>query len=338
VRRAMATERADPSPPWGEFELIDKLFAPLARGFPGAFALRDDVAVLPPKPGHELVLKTDSLIESVHFLSDDPADTVAQKALRRALSDLAAKGAEPHAYLLAIALPGAIERSWLEKFAEGLLSDQNEFAIALAGGETNRTPGPLTITITALGWIPAGRLVRREGAKPGDAVWVTGTIGDACGGLALLKGEEACADQSASDYLVARYRLPEPRLALGKSLRNFASAAIDVSDGLIADLGHIAEVSQVRIEIDSVAVPLSAELGALWGGEKEKTLRAVSGGDDYEIAFTAPLSAAPEIDAESRSLSLPVTRIGRVVEGTGTALLDSSGREIPLSRRGYTHF
>src|SRR5439155_1208895 len=166
----------------------------------------------------------------------------------------------------------------------------------------------------------------------------TGTIGDASAGLWLSKRNAAALPEAARDYLVARYRVPQPRQAFGKSLRNFATAAIDVSDGLIADLSHIAEVSQVRIEIDSVAVPLSAELRALWGGEKETIARAASAGDDYEIAFTAPSSATPNIEAASRSASTPVTRIGRVLHGSGTALLDSSGREIPLSHKGYTHF
>jgi len=335
----MATRQSDKPLPWGEFELIDTLFAPLARGLAGSFGLKDDVAALAPKAGHQLVLKTDSLVESVHFLRQDPAAGVAQKALRRALSDLAAKGAEPEAYLLAIALPETTNRRWLEEFAEGLSRDQKRFAVALAGGETNRTPGALTITITALGWIPEGALLRRNGAKPGDEVWVTGTVGDACAGLSLLKGTETCANEAARDYLVARYRLPEPRLAFGKALRGIATASIDVSDGLVADLGHIGEVSQVKIEIDSGAVPLSPELRALWGGGEETVPRAVAAGDDYEIAFTVPPSAASAAEDVARQTATRATRIGRVVQGSGTAvLLDSAAREIHLPRKGYTHF
>ena len=335
----MATRQADSPLPWGEFELIDKLFAPLARSLPGAFDLKDDVAVLAPRQGHELVLKTDSVIEGVHFLPDDPADTVAQKALRRALSDLAAKGAEAQAYLLALALPKTTEKSWLEKFAEGLSRDQAEFGAALAGGETDRTPGALTVTITAIGWVPEGRLLRRGGARRGDEVWVTGTIGDAAGGLHILKDKVVLENEAAHDHLVGRYLVPRPRLAFGMALRGIATAAIDVSDGLLADLGHVAEVSQARIEINLDSVPLSSELRALWGKSPETVLRAISAGDDYEIAFTSPAATADEIDAAARRTGTPATRIGRVAEGASeVALLDSSGREMSGQRRGYTHF
>jgi thiamine-monophosphate kinase len=335
----MATRQADSSPPWGEFDLIDRLFAPLAHGFAGAFDLRDDVATLPARAGHELVLKTDSTIESVHFLPGDPPDTVAQKALRRALSDLAAKGAEPEVYLLAIALPENTERIWLERFVEGLSADQARFGIALAGGETNRTPGALTITVTALGWVPEGRLVRRSGARPGDDVWVTGTIGDAAGGLCLLKNQAVLEDEAAREHLVRRFRVPEPRLKFGMAFAGIASAAIDVSDGLVADLGHVADVSEARIEIELDRLPLSPELRGLWGKDPGAALRAASAGDDYEIAFTAPVEAADEIAAVAGRTLTPATRIGRVVRGSVDAvLLDSTGRGISLQREGYTHF
>jgi len=332
----VTTPRTDRSQ--GEFELIERLFAPLAREFAGAFDLKDDVAALPPKAHHELVLKTDSTIEGVHFLLGDSPLTVAQKALRRPLSDLAAKGAEPQVYLLAIALPDSVENTWLESFVEGLAQDQKQFGIALAGGETNWTPGALTVTVTMIGWVPEGRLVRRSGAREGDEVWVTGTIGDAAGGLALLK-HEAATDGAERDYLIARFHVPQPRLAFGLALPEFASAAIDVSDGLVADLGHVADVSGVKIEIDLSCVPLSAELSALWGRDEETMLRAVSGGDDYEIAFSAPTSAAKRVMAAAAGRRTPVTRIGRVVEGSpGVAVRGLRGREIPMLYKGYTHF
>jgi thiamine-monophosphate kinase len=335
----MATRQADSPLPWGEFELIDRLFAPLAHGLAGAFDLKDDVAALPARAGHELVLKTDTTIESVHFLPGEPPDTVAQKALRRALSDHAAKGSTPEAYLLAIAIPENTEEIWLERFTEGLARDQKQFGIALAGGETNRTPGVLTITITMIGWVPEGRLVRRSGAKAGDDVWVTGSIGDAAGGLCLLKKETVLQDAAARDHLVRRFRVPEPRLKFGMALSGFTSAAIDVSDGLVADLGHVADASGVRIEIDSASVPLSSELRALWGNSEETASRAASAGDDYEIAFTAPVEATGEIAAAARRTLTPAARIGRVVRGPGdVALLDSTGRGISLPRKGYTHF
>lgn len=322
----------------GEFELIAKLFAPLSRGVSGAFALTDDVALLEPKPGHELVLKTDSLIESVHFLHSDPAGTVAQKALRRALSDLAAKGAEPCVYLLALALPPWPDMNWLEAFAAGLAEDQAKFECALVGGETNATPGPVTITITAVGYVPHGTLIRRNGATPGDSVFVSGTIGDAGAGLGLLTNGDIPASAATRDFLISRYRLPDPRTELGRELRGLASASLDVSDGLLADLGHIAEASQARIEIDAAQVPMSDALRE-WSGEGTSgRVRAAIAGDDYEIAFTAPRSAADAVLEAARRTGTQVTAIGRVVSGSGVALLNESGNSIQVLRQGYTHF
>jgi thiamine-monophosphate kinase len=321
----------------GEFELIARIFAPLAKNAPGAFDLSDDVALLTPRIGHEIVLKADSLIEGVHFRRDDPPSTVGRKALRRALSDLAAKGAEPTAYLLALALPNWPDMPWLEAFASGLAADQAEFGIALLGGETNATPGPVTITVTAVGFVPEGALIRRRGAKPGDLVFVTGTIGDAGAGLQALV-EQAEVSRPALEPLISRYRLPAPRLAFGRALRGIATAAIDVSDGLLADLGHIAKVSAVRFEVDSTAIPLSIELRNAWGGGLGTRIRAATWGDDYEIAFTASPMAQPMIREVGQRTTTAVSLIGRVVAGQGAAFLDESGAEVPLDRRGYTHF
>jgi thiamine-monophosphate kinase len=297
----------------GEFELIAELFAPLAKS-PGAFGLTDDAATLAPPRGHELVVTADMLVAGVHFLADDPADLIARKALRVNLSDLAAKGATPIGYLLALSLPKTISHSWLENFARGLARDQREFAIGLLGGDTTATPGPLTIAITAMGSVPKGRMLRRKGAGPGDRVFVSGTIGDAGAGLALLKKKRV-----SPKALIARYRLPTPRLALGAALRGVASAALDVSDGLLADLGHIAQVSKVRIVVEAGRVPVSRGIDPV---------AAAIAGDDYEIAFTA-----------RRAVRLAgVTEIGRVEAGEGVVLLDGAGREIAVSRKGYTHF
>jgi thiamine-monophosphate kinase len=322
----------------GEFELIAHLFAPLAKGAPGAFDLTDDVALVSPPLGHDVVLKTDSLIENVHFRHDDPPSTIGRKALRRALSDLAAKGAEPSGYLLALALPSWPDMQWLEEFARGLAADQQEFANSLLGGETSATPGVVTITVTAVGSAPVGVLVRRRGANPGDLVFTTGTIGDAGAGLAILNGQIRTSPAEAAEFLISRYRIPTPRLAFGQRLRGVASAAIDVSDGLLADLGHIAEVSGVRIEVACPAIPLSSSLQAQWGADRDARMRAAAAGDDYEIAFTAPPSAAPLIREAAGRTGTEVTEIGRVVSGCGVALLDESGAEIELERRGYTHF
>jgi thiamine-monophosphate kinase len=311
----------------GEFALIDELFAPLAG--PGAYGLTDDAAIVALARGDELVVTADAIVEGVHFLSDDPPETIGRKALRVNLSDLAAKGAAPLGYLLVLSVPKQIGFDWLKKFAKGLAKDQRQFGIALLGGDTTATPGALTIAITALGAVPKGRMIRRKGAKPGDFVFVSGTIGDAGAALALLK-RKAKAPWS----LIPRYRMPVPRLALGRALLDVASAGIDVSDGLLADLGHIADVSGVRITVDAGRLPLSRAFRA-WGG---KPARAATAGDDYEIAFTAPARKLAAVARAAVAADTPVALIGRVVRGTGVALLDASGREIAVKRRGFTHF
>jgi thiamine-monophosphate kinase len=327
--------RADRRP--GEFALIQEIFAPLSRSFPGAFGLQDDVAILLAKAGYDLVLKTDSLIERVHFLRSDPAETVGRKALRRALSDLAAKGADPHVYLLALALPEWPGIDWLRAFAGGLATDQLEFGIHLVGGETDQTSGPVTITATVVGHVPSGKLIRRNRARPGDTVFVTGTIGDAAAGL-LLARNEVQAEVRTREYLLARFRVPRPRLAFGRAIRGSASAAIDVSDGLLADLGHIAETSGVRIAVDAARIPLSDSFREVRGDGRQAHLAAASGGDDYEIAFAAAPESTPAIVAAARESSTEITAIGRVMAGQGVAFLDETGREIEVPRAGYTHF
>ncbi len=319
-----------------EFELIARFFAPLAKAAPGAFGLTDDAAILRPSAGEELVVTADALVEGVHFLRDDPAETVARKALRVNLSDLAAKGAKPLGYLLVLALPDWPGTDWLAAFAKGLAEDQRKYGFVLHGGDTTATPGPLCIAVTAFGTVPAGQMLRRAGARPGDLAFVSGGIGGGGGGVQILKNNRPGIPPEIADELVRRYRLPEPRLALGAKLRGLASAALDVSDGLIADLGHIAEVSGVHIAVEAARVPLVAGLKELWAGEA--VAKAVTAGDDYEIAFTAPASARAQILEAARQSATPVTEIGRVEEGEGIALMDASGREIPLPRQGYTHF
>ncbi|MBI3675268.1 MAG: thiamine-phosphate kinase [Proteobacteria bacterium] len=320
----------------GEFEIIAKFFAPLATD-PGAFGLKDDVASVQPRAGHELILKTDAIVAGVHFLPGDPADLVARKALRVNLSDLAAKGAEPAGYLLSLSLSAQTQTEWIARFAQGLAEDQKVFAISLLGGDTTSTSGPTTVSVTAVGWMPLGTIPRRSGAKPGDLVFVSGSIGDAGAGLALLKGEKT-APQKARDALVSRYRLPQPRLALGLALRGLARATIDVSDGLLADLGHIAQTSGVRISIEASAVPLSPSLVEVQGKDQAAIVRAATAGDDYEIAFTAPAAQRDAVMQAAAQTNTPVTEIGRVEAGEGAVLLDTVGNEISVSRTGYTHF
>ena len=305
-----------------EFQIIAEIFAPLATA-PGAFGLKDDAAAIAARPGFDLIVTTDQIAEGTDFFAHDPAGSIAQKALRVNLSDLAAKGAKPEFYLLNLALPAGMTMEWLKAFAAGLQADQDKFKISLLGGDTSRTEGPLAITITAFGFVPEGKMITRGGARVGDAIYVTGTIGDSGGGLAIFKREKHSLSEQDRDYLTGRYRLPEPPMGMSEKLRGFASASVDVSDGLIADLGHLAAASGVRIMVEGEKVPLSAPLRALWGADT--LLRAVSAGDDYQIAFTAP----PGLDG-------PFTEIGRVEAGAG-AVLTVAAREIPVLP-GYRHF
>lgn len=314
----------------GEFELIAKYFAPLATA-PSAFDLVDDVALLRVSARKELVLKTDSTIEAVHFLKADPPEQVAQKALRRALSDLAAKGAEPIGYLLAIALPNWVRVPWLARFVKGLQSDQRRYEISLLGGDTARSDGPLCIAVTMLGRMPGHALPRRNRAAPGQLVFVSGTVGDAGLGLALLK-----KGKRVPSAPIKRYRLPEPRLALGRVLGGLARASIDVSDGLLADLGHVAEASSVRIEIAAARIPLSRAVKKHWGSNA--LARAVGAGDDYEIAFTCSARDKAKVLAAARKARTRLSEIGVVRKGRGVALLDGDGKPVRVAAKGYRHF
>lgn len=321
----------------GEFALIAELFAPLATAV-GAFALTDDAAIATPPPGYDLVVTTDALVEGMHFFSGDPAEAIARKALRVNLSDLAAKGCTPAGYLMALSVPATRDMAWLRAFARGLQDDQERFRISLLGGDTTSTPGPLSIAITAFGHVPMGKMLQRSGAQAGDVVFVSGTIGDAGAGLACLKDGCDLVRVEAREHLIGRFRAPQPRLALGKLLVGIASASIDVSDGLIADLGHIAEVSAVRIMVDSVRAPFSSALRETWRTTEAGIIAAVTAGDDYEIAFTAPAKARNAVAEAAMQSGVTVTKIGHVVSGKGVALLDPAGAEIPLTRTGYTHF
>ena len=316
----------------GEFELIAKLFAPLAADAPGAYGLTDDAATIRVPDGEEVVVTTDLLSAGIHFRAEDEPGLIARKAMRVNLSDLSAKGAKPIGYTLALALPRTWTPAWMTAFAAGLADDQRAFSISLLGGDTTATDGPLTVSITAFGTVPAGTMIRRNGAKPGDLVFVSGTIGDAGAGLAVLQNNLANISSNDRDALVSRYLLPQPRVALGSALRGKASAALDVSDGLMADLGHISETSKVRISIDADRVPLSESAR----NASVPVAAAVVAGDDYEIAFTVPAARRTEILRLSADCA--ITEIGRVEAGSGVALLDSSGREIPLSKTGYRHF
>ena len=324
----------------GEDALIARYFKPLATD-PGAFNLGDDAAVLKPS-GDDIVVTTDAIVEGVHFLADDPPDTVARKALRVNLSDLAAKGATPAGFVLTLALRAADE-AWLTPFARGLGSDAGLFGCPLLGGDTVSTPGPLTISIAAFGRVPAGKMVRRSGAKPGDRVMVTGTIGDAALGLDILKGGPVAAaladDAGARAMLIGRYRVPQPRNALAKAVRNHARAAMDVSDGLAGDLAKLCGVSGVSAVIDAPSIPLSPAAAALLARGTVDIETIVSGGDDYEVLCTVPEDSFEAFVQAAGQAGVAVSSIGVIVAGSSVPrFLDGEGREIALPRLSYSHF
>ena len=322
----------------GEFETIARHFAPLSKGFPGARGLTDDTASLLIGDGNEAVITLDTMVSGVHFLPTDPPDLVARKLLRVNLSDLASTGAAPLIYFLSLSLPSSIVDSWIAVFAGGLADDQTSFGVVLGGGDTTSTPGPLTLSLTAIGEAPRGQALSRAGAQAGQDIYVSGTIGDAALALALIQSdgvEQALRDAPA---LMARYRLPEPRISLGLSLRGLATAAIDVSDGLVADLGHICRTSAVGAAVDATAVPLSPEARNLLSERGDLSERVFTGGDDYELLFTARPEDASRLLAVSEKLSLPLTRIGRTIEGDSPVLMSESGEIISLATSGWRHF
>lgn len=331
--------KPDSKPRAGEFELIERYFAPLAAAAEGTFGLHNDAAVLPVGPGERLVATVDTMIKGRHFL-DCPPDLVARKLLRVNLSDLAAMGARPFGYLLASAWPLDIEEAWIASFAEGLAQDQKRFGIALYGGDTTATPGPMTLSLTAFGTVTGTAVLDRGSVQAGDDLYVTGNIGDGYLGLLALRGELDGLPADAREALVARYRLPEPRLAAGQALlaEGIARSALDVSDGLAADLGHLLEASGVGAELELAAVPVGAAAEAALGllGKPRKLL--LSGGDDYELAFAASPARREAVAALSRRLGLPIARIGRAVAGQGLTLRGPDGEAVALEKPGWTHF
>jgi thiamine-monophosphate kinase len=317
-----------------EDELIARYFKPLAR-HPGAFGLADDAAAITPPPGCDLVLKTDGLIAGVHFFADDPAEGVARKALRVNLSDLAAKGATPLGFLLAIALPKNFSEDWLADFARALGQDADAYRCPLLGGDTDSTPGPISISVAAFGTVPTGTMVKRSGAKAGDHVFVSGTIGDAALGLRVRKGEL----EDASGHLVSRYRVPQPRMALAEVLRAHASAAMDVSDGLVGDLAKLCGASRVTADIEVARVPLSAAASQALASDCNLITQILTGGEDYEILCTVAPDEAAAFRAEAAAAGVPVTAIGRIVPGDAPPrFLNPEGQALTFLQASYSHF
>jgi len=323
-----------------EDRLIARYFKPLAK-HPGAFGFSDDAAAITPPAGHDLVLKTDGLIAGVHFFPDDPADGVGRKALRVNLSDLAAKGAAPLGFLLAIALPKDFSEQWLAGFVRGLGEDAEAYGCPLLGGDTDSTPGPISISVAALGTLPIGTMVKRSGAKVGDHVFVSGTIGDAALGLRVRKGEATSwqLDPAMSEHLVARYRVPQPRRALAQALRAHASAAMDVSDGLVGDLAKLCGASGASAEIEVARVPLSDAASGALARDCELIMPILTGGEDYEILCTISPSRVTSFENAATKVGVSVTDIGRVVSGDAPPrFLNPEGEPLRFLQTAYSHF
>jgi thiamine-monophosphate kinase len=328
----------------GEDAMIARWFRPLASMFPGAFDLRDDAAVIAPPDGADLVVTTDALIAGVHFFADDAPADIAFKALAVNVSDLAAKAALPLAYSLALALPRATAADWLQGFADGLRTAQEDFGIALSGGDTTVSPsGPLTIAVTAFGTVPRGGAVRRGAAGAGDSLYVSGTIGDAALGLVLRGGDAGTAGWPLGledrAWLTDRYLRPRPRLALRDALLAHASAAMDVSDGLVIDGGRMCAASGMDAVIEADKVPLSSAAQIVLNARPDLFETLITGGDDYEILAAVPADEETRFETAASAAGVAVTRIGRFFEGTGRlTVLGADGRELVLTRSGYDHF
>lgn len=325
-----------------EFDLIARHFAPLARNMPGAMGLLDDAAVLRPAEGCEFVISADAIVAGVHFPETALPDEIARRALRVNLSDIAAKGAVPIGYTLTLQLPPDVDDDWLSGFAGGLAADQETFGLGLLGGDTIKTPGPLTLSVNIFGQTPENKTIKRSGARDSDGVFVTGTIGDACLGLALETAGFVLEEAEDRRLLIDRFRLPQPRVSLGPKLVGIASAAADVSDGLVADLGHICRASNLNAEINLEDVPLSDAARRAVTDRQSLHLNLLAGGDDYEIVFTAPLTARDQLKQVARETGVPITRIGRMaVRDTAVPpviVLDASGEQLEVRDGGYRHF
>jgi thiamine-monophosphate kinase len=377
-----------------EFGIIAKYFAPLSAGFPGSLGLKDDAAVLSPKPGFDLVFTKDALVADVHFFENDDPYTIAQKLLGVNVSDLAAMGAKPVGYLLAVMLPKNTSEKWLEKFTSGFAHGMKKFGGHLIGGDTVSHDGKLSLSLTAIGEVPQGKALKRSGAKMGDSIFVSGTIGDSYLGLQVLLSDMPSlrrAERSESDaaihlpkdengfllrscsvpliamtdkkYLIERYNIPEPHINLGQQLIGIATSCIDISDGLVADLGHICECSGVGAEINIGLIPLSRAALSLDGvcnpvhtfmseqkydmnirkglqtpSYKTTLKELITGGDDYELLFTVPESLEGAVEKLSKEISVAISKIGKITSGGKVIVLDKNRSEVALPSRGYQHF
>jgi thiamine-monophosphate kinase len=323
-----------------EERLIARYFRPLAT-HPGALDLTDDAAAVTPPTGCDLVLTTDGVIAGVHFFADDPPGSIGRKALRMNLSDLAAKGATPLGFLLALALPAGTDEAWIAAFAAGLGEDAMRYGCSLLGGDTDRTPGPISVSISAFGTVPSGKMVQRSTAKVGDSVVVTGTIGDAALGVLLRRDEGLAGRWRLSDrestHLRHRYLLPEPRNALAQDVLRHASAAMDVSDGLAGDLTKLCRASGVSAEIDVARVPLSDAACAALAADPALLETILTGGDDYEIVLTLAPEKLASLRTAAQACGVAVAQIGRVAAGQGARFMHN-GNALTFARPSYSHF
>lgn len=325
-----------------EFDLIRRYFAPLSNGEPGTLGLRDDAAWLRPDPAKDLVVSADAIVTGVHFpASTSPAD-VAHRALRMNLSDIAAKGAHARCYTVTLQLPDTVDEAWLAAFAGALAEDNETYGVSLLGGDTTRTDGPLSMSINMFGEVSENKMINRSSADIDDDVYVSGTIGDAYLGLGAIIGDIAVDDVSDQAVLESRFLRPEPRVSVGPALLGTASASADVSDGLVADLGHICAASEVSAEIQQHLVPISQSARRVVTDNQPLRTRLMSGGDDYEIVFTAPVSAREAITSVASVTGVSIARIGRMVPATaGTpavTVLDETGDRVEVGIGGYRHF
>ena len=325
------------SPRLGEDDLIARYFAPLAG--PAGLGLRDDAALMPPPPGEDLVLTADALVAGVHFFADDPPAAIARKALRVNLSDLAAKGARPLGFLLALALPGGWREDWLEAFADGLGADASTYDCPLIGGDTVATPGPLMLSVTAIGAVPEGRMARRTGVKPGDRLYVTGTIGDAAIGLKIRQGRGPDSAGADKAFLLERYLTPEPRLKLIGAMTAHANGGMDVSDGFVGDLTKMLAASGVSGEARISRLPLSRAARAAIAADPSLFEVAATGGDDYELLASAAPDSAPAFEAAAAAAGVPLTLVGEAVEGgRPPSFIGPDGNPVAFARGSYSHF
>ena len=327
-----------------EFDFIKKYMRPLSKKESGGGLLLDDAAVLSTKEKQSLVVTMDTLVSGVHFLETTPPEFIASKILRVNLSDLAAMGANPEYYTLSISIPSnyrSFNEDWFKVFSSTLKQEQNTYGITLVGGDTVSTPGPLSLTITAFGSVKPGRALLRSKAIDGDIIFVSGFIGDAWLGLAILRGEKMNIDPSSINYVKKRYYQPTPRVNLGQQLFGLANSAIDVSDGLIQDLKHICNASKVSAFVNINDIPLSKALRPLIKRDSDLIKKAIAGGDDYELLFTAPPLHHRKISKLAETLDIPLTTIGQIIpfdKNKTVTLLDKNGVELKLKTDGFQHF